>query len=251
MGLFSSGCNQKIDQKAQTNITQLQIPLQTTTSQTITSHPIDSTQIVQGTVGGTTNIEIPVPNNIKNINYPDVVADVGDTKITGLQLTWEVTIKQNAYVNMKKPQDESYYEKVALGLLVKNALIDNEVEKQGKTVTAEEAKSYLEQQEKSLDSLQDSDPTKINYNNAIKVNGFSNASDYINSPRIISTYQKLLGRGKLESSILQSIPQGQNEATEAWDDYTDKLINQGNYKIYLPVDIQGYRQLEEQVVLGK
>jgi len=247
LGLFSSGCNQKIEQKAQTNIPQLQIPLQSMSPQT-NNH----TQVVQGTVGSTTNIEIPELNNIKNIKYPDVVAEVGDTKITGLQLTKEVIIKQNDYVNnIKKPQDESYYEKVALGLLVKNALIDNEVKKQGKTVTAEEAKSYLVQQEKSMDSLQDSDFAKITYNKTIKDNGFSNASDYINSPGIISITQIFLGRGKLKNSILQSIPKGQNEATNAWDDYTDKLINQGNYKIYLPVDIQGYRQLEEQVVLGK
>ncbi|WP_242833140.1 hypothetical protein [Desulfosporosinus acidiphilus] len=56
---------------------------------------------------------------------------------------------------------------------------------------------------------------------------------------------------KLRNLVLHSIPAGQNEAFKAWQDYTDKLINQGNYKIFIPVDIKGFQQLEEQVAIGK
>jgi len=242
-----SGCNQKVEQQDQKSTPQLNLPFQNLSPQT-NNH----TTVAKATVGNTTEIDTPELNNIKNTKYPDVVAEVGNSKITGLQLAREVAIKQNAFVNnIKKPQEELFYEKVALGLLVKNALIDEEVKKQGMMVTPEEAKSYLEQQKKSMDSLPDSDPAKVAYIKTIKANGFDNASDYLNSPGVISVTQTILGRGKLKNSILQSIPQAQNEATKAWNDYTDKLINQGNFKIYVPVDIKGYQQLEEKVVLGK
>lgn len=241
------GCNQKVEKQDQTSTPQLNVHFQNLSPET-NNH----TTVVQATVGNTTVMDAPELNKIKNTKYPDVVAEVGDSKITGLELAKEVAIKQNAYVNnIKKPQGELFYEKVALGLLVKNALIDDEVKKQGMTVTPEEAKSYLEQQKLSVDSLPDSDPVKVAYIKGIKFNGFDNPSDYINSPGVISVTQTILGRGKLRNFILQSIPQAQNEATKAWNDYADKLINQSNYKIYIPVDIKGYQQLEEKAALGK
>lgn len=231
LGLFLSGCNQKVEKQAQTN---------------------NHTQVVQATVTSPTNIEIPELNNIKNTKYPDVVAEVGSSQITGLQLTREIAIKQNDYTNnLKKPQNESFYEKVALGLLVKNALIDSEVKKKGITVTVEEAISYLEQQKESMDSLAENDPAKLAFNKYIKASGFDNISDYMKSQDLIIATQAILGRGKLKNSILQSIPKGQSEVTKDWNDYIDELINQGNYKILIPVDIKGYQQLEKQVVLGK
>jgi hypothetical protein len=244
LSLILIGCGQKVEQQAPTNILK--------TVQSMKSQSNSHTQIVQATVGSTTNIAIPDLNNIKNVKYPDVVAEVGDTKITGLQLTREVVIKQNAFVNnIKKPQDESFYEKIALGLLVENALIDNEVKRQGLQVTTDEARSYLEQQKKSMDSLPDSDPAQKAYIQTIKANGFNNSTDYINSSETIKFTQILLGRGKLKHLVLHSIPPGQNEAYIAWQDYTDKLINQGNYKIFIPVDIKGYQQLEEKAAQGK
>ncbi|AFM40376.1 hypothetical protein Desaci_1350 [Desulfosporosinus acidiphilus SJ4] len=245
--LFSQiliGCGQKVEQQAPTNILK--------SVQSMKSQSNNHTQIVQATVGITTNIAIPDLKNIKNTKYPDIVAEVGDTKITGLQLTRGVAIKQNAFVNnIKMPQDESFYEKIALGLLVKNALIDTEVMRQGLQVTPDEARSYLEQQKKSMDSLPESDPAKEAYTKTINDNGFSTSTDYIDSPETIKFTQILLGRVKLRNLVLHSIPAGQNEAYKAWQDYTDKLINQGNYKIFIPVDIKGYQQLEEKAAQGK
>ncbi|AFM41521.1 hypothetical protein Desaci_2584 [Desulfosporosinus acidiphilus SJ4] len=238
------GCGQKAEQQVPTNILKA--------VQSMTSQNNSHTQIAQPIVGSTTNIAIPDLKNIKNTKYPNVVAEVGDTKITGLQLTREVLIKQNDFVNnIKKPQDEFFYEKIALGLLVKNALIDNEVMRQGLQVTPDEASSYLEQQKKSMDSLPDSDPAKKAYTKTINDNGFSTSTDYINSPETIKFTQILLGRVKLRNLVLHSIPAGQNEAYKTWQDYTDKLINQVNYKIFIPVDIKGYQQLEEQTAKGK
>lgn len=247
--MIVSGCSRKTvqqpDQYTQVNTAQLIIPL-------LENPPQNHVQIVQGTVGSTTEITMQDLNKIENTKYPDIVAEVGDSKITGLELTRKIAVQRNAFVNnIKKPQDESFYEKIALGLLMKDALIDNEVTRQGLTATVEEAKSYLEQQDKSMDLLPESDPAKVAYFKTIKDNGFNNASDYINSSGIVSMTQKSLGRGKLKSSVLQSIPKGQNSATKAWEDYTDKLINQGNYKIFVPVDIKGFQQLEDRVVLGK
>ena len=226
--MIVSGCSQKTaqqpDRYTQINTQQLKTP-------SLENPPQNHVQIVQGTVGSTMEITMHDLNKIENTKYPDIVAEVGDSKITGLELTREIAIQRNAFVNnIKKPQDESFYEKIALGLLMKDALIDNEVKRQGMAVTVEEAKSYLEQQEKSMDSLPDSDIAKIAYTKTILNNGFSNASDYINSLGIISMTQISLGRGKLKNSVLQSISQEQNEAYKAWQDYTDKLINDSGAK---------------------
>ncbi|AFM40411.1 hypothetical protein Desaci_1388 [Desulfosporosinus acidiphilus SJ4] len=242
LSLFLFGCNQKKVEEAQVNQTQVQIPVQKG----------DHFQVVQGTVGNTSSPNMADINNLRNTKFPEIVAEVGDYKITGLQLTKEIALKRNDYINnIKKPQSEAFYEKVALGLLVKNALIDNEVKKQGLTVTVEEAKAYLEQQEKSMTSLPDSDPAKEAYLKDIKINGFDNVSEYINSQNVINMTQTILGRAKLKNAVLQSISQDQNEASKAWDDYTEKLLDQGNFKILLPIDIKGYQQLEAQVALNR
>jgi hypothetical protein len=240
-----SGCNQKVEHQVQTNTPQLKLPTQTSLPKNNSNHII-----VKPTVKRTTPEPIPELNNIKNTMYPDVVAEVGDTKITGLQLTMEEAIKRNNYVYMKKPQNQSFYEKVALGQLITNDLIDTEIKKQGITATDDEIKSSIEQDEKFYDSLPDNAPAKITFMQTIKADGFNSITDYMNSPKTINAVKKTLATGKLRNIILQSVPNGQNEPAKAWDDYIDKLINEGNYKIFIPVDIKGYQQIEQQVDLG-
>ena len=242
--LFLFGCNQ-------TNHKQTE-PIEPQAQTAITPPGNPQGIVVPATVKSTMKVTLPELNNIKNTKYPDIVAEVGDTKITGLQLTREIAIKENDYVNnLKKPQTESYYEKVSLGLLVENALLDYEVKRQGLTASVEEAKAFLARHKTMIDSRPDNDPVKIALRQSYETNGFSNVSDYINSPNTISATQKILGDSKLKSMILKSVPQGQNEEVKAWDAYIDDLINQGNYKIFIPVDIKGYQQLEENTVLGK
>ncbi|KLU63520.1 hypothetical protein CEB3_c00970 [Peptococcaceae bacterium CEB3] len=178
--------------------------------------------------------------SMRNEKYPDIVAEVGNYKITGSQLRREIAVKRNAYVNViKKPQENSFYEKVALGLLITNALVNNEVKKKGFSVSTEEAKLYLQHQEKAMNALPDIDPAKTVYDKMVRGNGYSSAIDYVNSPEVIKVTQIILGRQKLRNSIEQSVLQGQNGAYKAWEDYTDKLISEGNYKVLIPVNVKG------------
>jgi hypothetical protein len=74
---------------------------------------------------------------------------------------------------------------VALGLLIKNALIDTKAQKVS-SVSPQEASEYLKKQMKEMQSLRDSDPSKIQYLNDVKAKGFNNPSEYVASPEIIS-----------------------------------------------------------------
>lgn len=242
VGSIVSGCNRKEAQQAQENTPLFEMAKQNN------SH----VSIAQPIVSEESSKELPNLNNITNTKYPDIVAIVGDSKISGLELTREILIKQYSYKSQNKPQSDSFYEEVSLGLLVKNALIDNEVKIKRMTVSTEDAKSYLEQQKQTMDSLSDSDSAQMAYNKTITENGFSNASDYVNSPGAISATQTFLGRERLRNFVQKTISKDQNTAHNAWEDYTDQLINNdGNYKVLIPVEIKGFQQLEDKVSLNK
>lgn len=171
-----------------------------------------------------------------NKSNTKVVAKVGNITITESQLLSEVHIKKKAFENMDKPQNDEFYQKVALGLLIKNALIDNEVRNKGISVSKQEALEFLNQQLEYMQSLADTELAKIQYIDIIKSGGFSNPEDYVNSPKIIFVTQKILARSKLKELI-----RGSNQV---WQEYADNLLNANEYEIFVPIDISGFSKIE-------
>jgi len=101
--MIVSGCSQKTvqqpDRYTQVNTQQLKKP-------SLENPPQNHVSIVKGTVGSTTEITMHDLNKIENTKYPNIVAEVGDSKITGKELTREIMIKQYSYTNLNRPQND-------------------------------------------------------------------------------------------------------------------------------------------------
>lgn len=70
-------------------------------------------------------ISFPPVDKIENTAFPNVVAQVGSQNITGLELTKEIAVQKTIWKkNLKKQQSNNFYEEMALGHLVENALLD-------------------------------------------------------------------------------------------------------------------------------
>lgn len=170
-----------------------------------------------------------IPNNIKTTTSDSaIVAQVGNTTITASQFLSRVLNEKQAFESIKKPQSEEFYKKVTLGLMIQEILLTSEAQKQGISVSAEETVDYLNQQRETMQSLSDNDPEKIKYLEKIKAQGFNNASDYTKSSKVISDTQKSLIIVKLLNKS------GPNIA--------ETLLNQKDYKIYIPIDISGFQK---------
>jgi hypothetical protein len=186
-----------------------------------------------------TTISAPRPNDAKSNS--NIVAKVGSITISEEQLSKQVEIKKKAFETLKKPQTEEFYKKVALGLLIKNALIDTDAQRMG-SVSPQEASEYLRKQMNEMQSRGDTDPAKIEYLNVVKVNGFNNPSEYVASPEIISVTQKELLRNKFQNLIIMS--SSLRTPADAWHNYVNQLLNAKQYEILVPIDITGIEELE-------
>ncbi|MCR4441606.1 MAG: SurA N-terminal domain-containing protein [Peptococcaceae bacterium] len=178
-----------------------------------------------------------------NSKSEQLVAKVGQQEITSAELEQRMRIKKEAYEKLNKPQSDLFYKTVSLGMLVEHALLKQEAKAKGINVTAEEAAMYLKEQLEQMRKLQDNDPIKVNYFNAIKTNGYNSPEEYINSPEIISIHQDILTRSKLKSLITKN---------GNWDAYIEGLINnKNNYEIFINIDIRNYRELERVAVIER
>jgi CRISPR/Cas system CSM-associated protein Csm2 small subunit len=170
-----------------------------------------------------------IPNNVKATSSDSaIVAQVENTTITASQFLSRVQNEKQAFESIKKPQSEEFYKRVTLGLMIQEILLANEAQKQGITVSREETVDVLNQQMRAIESLGENDPEKIRYLKKIKAQGLDNPSDFVKSSEVISDTQKSLVIGKLLNKSGTNI--------------TDTLLNQKNYKIYVPIDISEFQK---------
>ncbi len=175
-------------------------------------------------------------------NEKQLVAKVGQQEITEAEFEEQMKIKKDAYENLGIPQTDDFYKTVSLGLLVERVLLEQEAESRGIIVSTEEVVAYLKKQLEEMEKLHDNDPGKIEYYNAIKLNGYNTPEDFINAPEVISAQKKVFARNLLKETIAPK---------EDWDEYAERLLNaEENYEIFIPVDIRGYRELERTVIEG-
>ncbi|WP_018211884.1 SurA N-terminal domain-containing protein [Desulfitobacterium hafniense] len=214
-------------------------------------------------------LSFPSINQIKNQNYSDIVAVVAGNTITGQDLTRQIEFEKKKWENVGLTKDASSYEKLALGQLISNALLDEQVQKRNLIVTEKEAEQYLKDIAKAINES-NNDAEKVNFMSAIKASGFSTADEYIKSPDVIKSTSKVLARGKLKADIISSVEapsdaevlefidqnnlktndlKGVKEQMlnirqqSVWETFNNSLLNDAAYDIKIGIDVKDYKDL--------
>jgi len=205
---------------------------------------------------------------VNKSNYSEIVAKVGDKQITGKQLTGQVQLEKNKWERIGYPQSESFYEKAALRQLILNAQLENIAKQKGINVTEKEVSDYLGNIINKMSSLSDNDPNKIEFINDMRASGFETTQEYSKSPEVKVATKDILTRAKVKKVLLSKVPLPSDEEVnnyikknkininnpeeklqikyelnkknrlEEWNNFTNELINTGNYEIFADIDIK-------------
>lgn len=202
--------------------------------------------------------------------YTDVVAKIGNTELTGNQLSGQVEIEKNKWERIGNPQTEIFYVKAALRQLVLNELLEVAAKKKGIVITDEEASKYLNNIVNNIEKLDDNAPASIQLYNDIKACGYNSIEDYVNSPLVIESTKNVLMRAQVKDQVLSTVSMPsdeevdnyiklnklnisspeqrtaikhlihQNNISQKWNKYINDLIASDNYELFLDVDIKGF-----------
>jgi len=211
---------------------------------------------------------------ISKNEYTEIVAKIAQTEIKGEDFSREVQFNIDADELNNLFFDRSVYEKRVLKKLITNALLDQKVLEKNIVISDDEAKKFVKDQLKLMDSVSNSDVNKENLLNYIKDLGYADLNAYMNDEKVLSAAKKILARKKLADSIFFTEPivtddeinqyildkseqekeiliykddltfrsqvkeyLKQKKQMKQYSDYKNELLKKGHYEIYIPVEL--------------